>query len=106
MIRLIRGTSLLEKVVKQFDQAVADLQVAYEQIEEKRQQTNEKARAKAERNQAREKAMREKHAEKEQAFYTGNVLAEGKLYSKESQLYAASQRALAVSRKISALVSA
>ena len=41
MIRIRRGTSLLNKVVKNFERATADLEVAAQQIEAKRQKTVE-----------------------------------------------------------------
>ena len=106
MIRIRRGTSLLNKVVKQFDQAVADLEIAAKQIEAKRLATLEKVRATVERNKDRERALRNKHEAQQQKFGDKNVLAENKMYIKESELYAAAARAQAVSKKIAALVSA
>lgn len=95
MIRFRRGTALLNKVVKQFDQAIADLEAAYQQIEEKRQSTLDQIDANNQQYIAAQARLREKH-----------VAIEDKLDAKEYELYLASIKAATVRHNIAALVGA
>lgn len=95
MIRIRRGTSLVSKVLKQFDQAVADLAVAAEQIEAKRQKTVDKMTKQTEKHQAKLAELRAK-----------NNATLGKLNSEEYELYLAGRRAETVRQNIAKLVGA
>jgi predicted nucleic acid-binding Zn-ribbon protein len=68
MIRIRRGTALLNKVVKQFDQAVADLEVAAKQIDDKQEKKRAKLRARYEAYRAYEAQVSEENAALEDAF--------------------------------------
>lgn len=95
MIRFRSGTSLLNKVVKQFNQAIADLDVAAQQIEEKRQNTLDKIDANTERYDEAKARLHDKH-----------VAIESKLDEQEYALYLASLKAQTVRNNIAALVGA
>lgn len=117
MIRIRSGTSLLNKVVKQFDQAVADLELAQEQIARQRATILAAARSKNDRNMDREYAL-ERMVDKLRAkvvYLTErliawherrNVAAEGKLYAQEYKLFLAEKRAATVRANIAKLVGA
>lgn len=106
MIRFRRGTALLNKVVKQFDQAVADLAVAQEQIENQRIATLTAVRTKTAKNVAREQKLRELTSRIQSWFANRNSTAEDQLYKREQKLYAAYQRAGIVRDNIAKLVGA
>ena len=113
MIRFRTGTSLLNKVVKQFDQAVADLQLAEQQIQQQRTATLTAARAASETNMEREDRLDDlvykiqmKLSRIAVWYSQRNVAAEGALYDKEQQLYRAQVRANTVRANIAKLVGA
>lgn len=106
MIRIHRGTSLLNKVVKQFDQAVADLAVAQQQIEQDRISTLNAARDLSEQNTEREDWLQYQLERFLQWYTNRNVAAEGKLYEHEARLHIASLRAQTVRQNIAKLVGA
>ena len=93
MIRLRRGTALLNSVVKTFETAVADLDTAIEQISEKRVKTLAKVHDADAKHEAKIARMNDDHTSKR-----------GALFSQEDELWTAQTRATAVRANIAKLV--
>ena len=106
MIRFRRGTSLLNKVVKQFDQAVADLDVAITQIEEKRLATLEKARNTTSKHFEKVRTLVAQHEQKLDDLAAKHDAKTDAHYDKEEELYRAKVRAETVRANIAKLVGA
>lgn len=106
MIRFRRGTSLLNKVVKTFERAVADLDVAIAQIEEQRQQVLVESREMVEKNRRAEEELAEKQRLQAYELRGRNQARENDAYMAEYSLYLDGLRAQEVRKNIAALVAA
>jgi hypothetical protein len=95
VIRIRRGTALLNKVVKQFDQAVADLEAAAQHIEDKRLKTLDKITDK-----------QLAHMDTLAGIQAAHDAKQAKLNADEYALYLAGKKAQTVRDNIAKLVGA